>query len=1098
VYSADPAGTVRAASEYVVDDGEAAVPAYVARILDEFSRPVLTDPSTIMAFVLAPAVTESTNTIAQVDDLPAAPTSHQQRTQSLKTTRLPPRRVILKVRNPDGSLYQAPQIARHSEGVHHIPDNSASKLKDQAQGTASDSGQISKQEPTQPVVDRADTPPSVMDDDLQLTLSPEEEILSAVATKLTTVLADGCPEYNLPNCLIGQYATDTFFTQIAEQPDRFKQFECRDGLIFLSNSGRHILCVPDIMVGDRKIRELIISQAHSILAHLGSQKTLYYLKDNVWWPGLTADVKAFCDSCHTCAISKSNTTAPYGLLNPLAVPDRPWDTIGVDFVGPLPESRTRAGVFDMICVVIDHFSNMVHLVPSAQSYRARDIADLMFTNVYKLHGIPRKIISDRDSLFTGQFWDHLNKLVGVDLRRSSAYHPQSDGLTERTNRTLGQMLRQCVSPTQKDWATKLPAIEFALNSARSDSTGFSPFFLNTGRVPRPMIWDSSTQYPGVRSFAAKMKEALLAAHDALLSARVKMTRQANRHRRPAPFMTGDFVYLSTKNLSLPKGRSRKLFPKFIGPFRILQDFGNSTFRLDLPADLRRRGVHTSFHSSLLRVHHANDDHRFPGRQLEQLSAFNDNPREWAVDRIRTHHGAGRTALFELQWKSGDVSWAPYDDVAHLEALGTYLELLGVTGISQLTTGTAPSPTDPELRVSAAGFNTSCYSTYIKHTTSPVQLQLSSLTMPRQWTLAQLRTFATYAELLHAASLGGPAAPTPAPEHYNEWAASNQGSILDPPPRTLTPPGTHVAPHVAASNPNSVATDANAVRTQTMADEWMELGRIAINDMVKNRRASRDTQRGGQSSRGRHSHRGRSHSLYRPRGGQLNHQINVDRAAFYRRQRQFDELPAYVDHRRRSRSPARTTHRHADRSPPRRGRARTPVHVESASSTDSDSDNVVYPKAAASPAPVDRTIAAGTTHVVTTLPDTPATAANVSAEVPTTDPAAVPVSTIIDEAHSSSTDPYTTSFTIPSSSTVGAPQSTIDDFIRQLTTGPHGTSDNPLTVSAPSTNSLNQLPFHPSTEDFLTPPKEFNPDEDVVMDMGGTTGGSHDDRGNTFA
>jgi len=935
--------------------------------------------------------------------------------------------------------------------------------------------------------DQHSTLRDTIDDDIQFPQSAEEELLSSVAPQLTAVLADGHPEYNIPHCLIGQYATDTFFKPIAEQPDRFKQFYRHDGLIFLSNSDRRILCVPDVSIGTHKVRELIISQAHSILAHLGSQKTLYYLKDNVWWPGLTADVKAYCESCRTCATSKSNTTAPYGLLHPLAVPDRPWDVIGVDFVGPLPESRTRTGIFDMICVIIDHFTYMVHLVPSVQTYRARDIAELMFDTVYKLHGIPRKIVSDRDSLFTGQFWEQLNKLVGVDLRRSSAYHPQSDGLTERTNRTLGQMLRQCVSPNQKDWAAKLPAIEFALNSARSDSTGFSPFFLNAGRVPRPMIWDSSSQYPGVRAFAGKMKDALLAAHDALLAARVKMTRQANRHRRPTPFVVGDLAYLSTKNLSLPKGRSRKLFPKYIGPFRILQDFGNSTFRLELPADLRRRGVQSSFHASLLRVHHPNDDRRFPGRQLDQLSGFNDHPHEWAVDRIRTHHGAGRTALFELQWKSGDVSWAPYDDVAHLEALGTYLELLGVTGISKLTTGTAPPPADPELRVSAAGFDKSYQSAYKKNADSPTQLQLSSLTMPRQWTLAQLRAFATYAEQLHAAGNSGPAAPSPAPEHYDAWAASTQQSISDLPPVPTSQPTTHVAEHVT----NTVSAD--AARTQTMADEWVELGRIAINDLVKNRRTQQDTQRGGQSSRGRHSHRGRSHALYRPRGGQLNHQANVNRAAFYRRQRQFDDLPAYDDHRRRSRSPARRIHRRADHSPPRRGRARTPVRADSVSSAESISsdddghDDVVYPKATAvTPSPVPQDVGTTSTNVAPGAPVVQSSDTNVPLVAPTvTQPPAHTVGELPDV------------FIGPSSSTITSAGVTFEEFLRGLTSGGQGNSTNALTIPpsatasipapTPAADNLSQLPFHPSADDLLTPPAAFNLDGDIEMDTGGDTG-----------
>jgi len=204
--------------------------------------------------------------------------------------------------------------------------------------------------------------------DLRLTQSPEEELLSSAAPRLTEVIADGNPEYNLPVCLKGQYHADKFFGPIAQHPDQYSQFDQHDGLIFQRDSERHILCIPDISIGSRRVREIIISQAHSILAHLGSQKTLYYLRDNVWWPGISADVKAFCDSCHTCATSKSNSTAPYGLLHPLQVPDRPWVIIGMDFVGPLPESRTHTGTFDMICVIIDYFTYMVHLVPSLQTY----------------------------------------------------------------------------------------------------------------------------------------------------------------------------------------------------------------------------------------------------------------------------------------------------------------------------------------------------------------------------------------------------------------------------------------------------------------------------------------------------------------------------------------------------------------------------------------------------------------------------------------------------------------------------------------------------------------------------------------------------------
>ena len=226
----------------------------------------------------------------------------------------------------------------------------------------------------------------------------------------------------------------------------------------------------------------------------------------------------------------------------------------MDFVGPLPESGNRDGFFDSITVVICLLTSMVHLIPSRTNYNASQLAELMFEHVYKLHGLPKNIISDRDVLFTSTFWRQLHRLVGTKLWLSSAYHPQSDGSTERANRTVTQMLRQCVEPNQRDWVSKLPAIEYAINSARSESTGFAPFFLNFGRMPRTMLWTSppSTEFPSVRKFALQKKLAIMAAHDSILSARVKQTRDANRKRRDAPFKTGELVYLASKTFRLRK------------------------------------------------------------------------------------------------------------------------------------------------------------------------------------------------------------------------------------------------------------------------------------------------------------------------------------------------------------------------------------------------------------------------------------------------------------------------------------------------------------------------------------------------------------------
>ena len=152
-----------------------------------------------------------------------------------------------------------------------------------------------------------------------------------------------------------------------------------------------------------------------MLAHLGASKTVDYLRDHVWWRDLVTDVKAFCETCSTCKMSKPSNQKPYGLLNPLSVPSYPWESVGIDFVGPLPESHNRDGQYDSITVVICLLTVMVHLIPSRINYNATQLAELVFENIYKIHGLPQNIISDRDVLFTSTFWSRLHRLIGTRL-----------------------------------------------------------------------------------------------------------------------------------------------------------------------------------------------------------------------------------------------------------------------------------------------------------------------------------------------------------------------------------------------------------------------------------------------------------------------------------------------------------------------------------------------------------------------------------------------------------------------------------------------------------------------------------------------------------
>ena len=421
---------------------------------------------------------------------------------------------------------------------------------------------------------------------------------------------------------------------------------------------------------------------------------------------MVANTKASCETCHTCKISKPSNQKPYGLLNPLSLPSYPWESIGMDFIDPLPESDNRDGIFDSITVIICLLTSMVHLIPSQINYNVSQLAELMFEHVYKMHRLPKHIISDHDVLFTSTFWGRLHQLIRTKLQMSSAYHPQLDGSTEWANWTVTQMLCQCIHPNQKDWVSKLPTIEFMINSAQSESTRYTPFFLNFGQMPWMMLWSSvpSDEYPAIWDFALQKKLALMSAHNSILSAWIKQTCDANWKRQTTPLKKGDLVYLSSKNILFTKGLTRKLVPKFIGPYLILQDYSNVLFQLDLPIHLKQWGIHDVFHSLLLCIHSPNDDQLFPSQMDTQLKGDLEANNKWAIDRIISHAGSGADAVFEIKWKSGDITWLPYYQITHLNVLTKYFDLLGISKISKLPLGKGIlPPDDPQIFVGSTSF-----------------------------------------------------------------------------------------------------------------------------------------------------------------------------------------------------------------------------------------------------------------------------------------------------------------------------------------------------------------------------------------------------------
>jgi hypothetical protein len=233
--------------------------------------------------------------------------------------------------------------------------------------------------------------------------------------------------------------------------------------------------------------------------------------------------------------------------------------------------------------------------------------------------------------------------------------------------------------------------EFALNSSISTSTKWAPFELTYGYLPViSTVLPTLAEHPGVQEYAKRAREGLCLAYDALIESRVAQTTQANKARRPEPVIkAGDQVYLSTSNLSLPKGRATRLTPRYVGPYRVLEaDSSISRYRLELPAALAARNIHPVFHASLLRPYHPNDPELFPRRDSQHEYDFGlPDDREWLVEEITKHvwEGRGKHSIkFFIKWIASDeITKEPLEAVEDLEALDRYLDLQGVKEWSEL-------------------------------------------------------------------------------------------------------------------------------------------------------------------------------------------------------------------------------------------------------------------------------------------------------------------------------------------------------------------------------------------------------------------------------
>nr|GEV33230.1 putative reverse transcriptase domain-containing protein [Tanacetum cinerariifolium] len=281
-----------------------------------------------------------------------------------------------------------------------------------------------------------------------------------------------------------------------------------------------------------------------------------------------------------------------------------------------------------IFVVVDRFSKMVHFIPCKKTTDAVNVAQLFFRDVYRLHGLPSSIVSDRDTRFLSHFWRSLWKMMNTQLNFSSAYHPQTDGQTKVVNKSLGNLLRCLVGDHVKAWDQKLCQAEFAYNHAVNRSTGYSPFQVVSTAQPRGpldlMTLQVSSSVPKkVQDFVARLHDVHKVVHGNLVRANSKYKQDADHKRRHVDFEEGDFVWAVLTKDCFPVGEYNNLSAKKIVPLEIVEKINSNAYRLKLPSHFRCSDVFNVKHLIPYHGDSSDDDLAMNSRTNFAYSGGND-------------------------------------------------------------------------------------------------------------------------------------------------------------------------------------------------------------------------------------------------------------------------------------------------------------------------------------------------------------------------------------------------------------------------------------------------------------------------------------------
>nr|GFA39249.1 putative reverse transcriptase domain-containing protein [Tanacetum cinerariifolium] len=349
------------------------------------------------------------------------------------------------------------------------------------------------------------------------------------------------------------------------------------------------------------LRSVIMHKSHKskYSIHPGFEKMSQDMKKLYWWPNMKAGIATYVSKCLTCTKVKVEHQRPSGLLIQPAIPVWKWDNITMDFVTKLPKSSQG---LDTIWVIVDRLTKSAHFLPIKENDTMDKLARLYLDRIVTRHGTYVSIICDRDGRFTSNFWKTFQKSLGTNLDMSTAYHPKTDGQSERTFQTLEDMLHACVIDFGKGLMKDLPLVEFSYNNSYQASIKVAPYEALYGRKCRsPVCWAEveEAQLTGPEMIQEMTKKIILI-KQRIQVARDQQKRYADRKRKPMRFKVRDRVMLK---VSPWKGFVRfikrgKLNPRYIGPFNVLAKVGDVAYRLEFPRELSR--VHHTIHLSNLK------------------------------------------------------------------------------------------------------------------------------------------------------------------------------------------------------------------------------------------------------------------------------------------------------------------------------------------------------------------------------------------------------------------------------------------------------------------------------------------------------------------